>query len=114
MPPLSRPEELARLTRNCCPGVSRFYTAAGMGKRPSSAHQPLLPKPFPSPAEEETLAACADQTFFLGKTWLIPTCWSASVDMADQVISAEDSGCEIRRSTLEAWTTPTNSASTQT
>ncbi len=95
--PLLAPEELARLTRELLSrGVSRFYTAAGMGKEALLPLTSLFAQAFSlPPAEEETLAACADQTFFLREDMAYSDLLECSVDMADQVISAEDSGCEI-------------------
>ena len=79
-------------------GVSGFFGTAGAHPDDAAKLGQFLAQAAPVPrhaAEEETLAACSTHTFFLREDMAYSDLLECSVDMADQVISAEDAGCEI-------------------
>lgn len=98
LPPLP-PEEADSLTGELLRrGVSGFFCGAGTSREGYAALAARLAASSlasPSAGEEEVLAACSDQTFFLREDMAYSPLLECSLDMADQVISAENAGCEI-------------------
>lgn len=80
-------------------GISGFCCKPGTSPESLEVVKQLLQQDFPAPSQEEEedslLAACADQTFFLHEDMAYSQLLECSLDMADEVIAAEDDGCEI-------------------